>query len=64
MTAPMAAKEVPRLARDKEARIVDLRLCDIHGAWQRFAIPASELTEDVIERALASTAPQSGGGVP
>jgi glutamine synthetase len=43
----MTPKEVLNLAKTKEVKIVDLKLCDIHGTWQHFAIPVSELTESV-----------------
>ncbi|HTQ30841.1 MAG TPA: glutamine synthetase beta-grasp domain-containing protein, partial [Opitutaceae bacterium] len=43
----MTPKEVIKLAKEKDVRIVDLKLCDILGTWQHFAIPTSELTEDV-----------------
>jgi glutamine synthetase len=48
----MTAKEVIKLAKDKEVKIVDLKLCDIHGTWQHFAIPVNELTEDIFEEGL------------
>jgi glutamine synthetase len=43
----MTPNEVIYLAKAKEVKIVDLKICDIHGTWQHFAIPVSELTEDV-----------------
>ena len=48
----MTAKEVIKLAKDKEVKIVDLKLCDIHGTWQHFAVPVNELTEAVFEEGL------------
>src|SRR5271170_1746544 len=43
----MTPKEAIHLAKTKEVKIVDLKLCDILGTWQHFAIPVSELTESV-----------------
>jgi len=48
----MTPKEVIKLARDKDVKIVDLKLCDILGTWQHFAIPLSELKEDVFSEGL------------
>ena len=48
----MTPKEVIKLAKDKDIKIVDLKLCDILGTWQHFAIPVSELTDDVFENGL------------
>src|SRR5581483_8813011 len=48
----MTAKEVIKLAKDKDIKIVDLKLCDILGTWQHFAIPTSELTEDIFVEGL------------
>jgi glutamine synthetase len=43
----MTPKEVISMAKSKEVKIVDLKLTDILGTWQHFAIPVSELTESV-----------------
>lgn len=48
----MTPKEVIQLAKDQSVKIVDLKLCDILGTWQHFAVPVSELTEDVFENGL------------
>ena len=48
----MTPKEVINLAKAKEVKIVDLKLCDILGTWQHFAIPVSELTEEVFAEGL------------
>jgi glutamine synthetase len=48
----MTPKEVIKLAKDKEVKIVDLKLCDILGTWQHFAIPLSELKEDIFTDGL------------
>ena len=48
----MTAKEVIALAKAKDVKIVDLKLCDILGTWQHFAVPLSELTESVFTEGL------------
>jgi len=48
----MTPKEVITLAQEKEVKIVDFKLCDIHGTWQHFAVPVNELTEDIFEEGL------------
>ena len=37
----MTPKEVLKLAKDKEVKIVDFKLCDILGTWQHFAVPTN-----------------------
>src|SRR6516162_2265907 len=41
----MTPKEVVKLAKEKDAKIVDLRFIDLPGLWQHFSIPASDLDE-------------------
>src|SRR5262245_56839027 len=48
----MTSKDVLKLAKEKGARIVDLRFIDLPGLWQHFSIPVSELTEDIFEDGL------------
>src|SRR5262245_29651410 len=48
----MTPKEVIQLAKDKGVKIIDLKLCDILGTWQHFAIPVSELKVDIFEEGL------------
>ncbi len=48
----MTPKEVLKLAKDKEVKIVDFKLCDILGTWQHFAVPTNELTEKIFEEGL------------
>ena len=48
----MTPKDVITLAKEKEVKIVDLKLCDILGTWQHFAIPVSELTAEVFTEGL------------
>ena len=48
----MTAKDVLKLAKEKGARIVDLRFIDLPGLWQHFSIPVSELSEDIFTDGL------------
>ncbi len=48
----MTPKDVIKLAKEKDVKIVDFKLCDIHGTWQHFAVPVSELKEEVFEEGL------------
>src|SRR5258706_2905495 len=48
----MNPKDVLKLAKEKGARIVDLRFIDLPGMWQHFSIPASELSEGIFEYCL------------
>jgi len=43
----MTPKEVIELVKSKEAKVVDVKFCDLFGAWQHFSIPASTLHEDM-----------------
>src|SRR5258706_12241757 len=48
----MTAKDVLKMAKEKGARIVDLRFIDLPGLWQHFSIPMSELSEGIFEDGL------------
>jgi glutamine synthetase len=48
----MTPKQVVESAREKGAKIVDLRFIDLPGIWQHFSISASELNEDIFEEGL------------
>ena len=48
----MTAKDVLKMAKEKGARIIDLRFIDLPGLWQHFSIPVSELREDIFEDGL------------
>ena len=48
----MTPKDVLKMAKEKGARIVDLRFIDLPGLWQHFSIPVSELKEDIFEDGL------------
>jgi len=48
----MKPKEILALIQAEDVQAVDVKFCDIHGAWQHFSTPASELTEDVFKDGL------------
>ena len=48
----MTAKEVLKFAKEKNARMVNLKFLDFVGIWQHFTIPVSELSEDIFEAGL------------
>jgi glutamine synthetase len=48
----MSVKDVIKLAKDKEAKIVDLRFIDMPGLWQHFSIPASDLNEELFAEGI------------
>ena len=45
----MTPKEVMEMAKEKGAKMVDLRFLDFPGVWQHFTVPVSELEESVFE---------------
>ena len=45
----MTVQEVIALAKSNDVKMVDLKFCDIHGAWQHFTIPVNELTESLFK---------------
>jgi glutamine synthetase len=48
----MSAKDVIRVAREKGAKIVDLRFIDLPGLWQHFSIPVADMTEELFEEGI------------
>ncbi|NTU83629.1 MAG: type I glutamate--ammonia ligase [Chloroflexales bacterium] len=46
------AKDVVQLIKDQGIQIVDTRFTDLFGGWQHYSLPASRLTEDMIEDGL------------
>jgi glutamine synthetase len=48
----MKPQEVINFAKDKGARMVDLKFVDLPGTWQHFSIPIDELSVDVFEDGL------------
>jgi len=48
----MNPKDAIKVAKEKGAKIVDLRFIDVPGLWQHFSIPAGELTEEVFAEGL------------
>ena len=49
----MTPKDVIDLAKEKEAKVVDIRFTDLVGQTQHFSIPATALDEDKFENGLA-----------
>lgn len=48
-----AARDVAKLIKEKDIKIIDLKFNDLPGLWQHFSIPASELTDiDDISRSI------------
>ncbi|MCG6908492.1 MAG: type I glutamate--ammonia ligase [Deltaproteobacteria bacterium] len=45
----MTAKQVLEMAKEKEAKMVDLRFMDFPGVWQHFSVPVGELDESSFE---------------
>jgi len=48
----MTPKNVIALAKESNAKIVDLRFIDLPGLWQHFSIPVSELNEELFEEGI------------
>ena len=46
MTTP---KEVLEFAKKNEVEMVDLKFIDFLGTWQHFAVPVSDLSEEMLE---------------
>jgi glutamine synthetase len=45
----MDAKQVLEMAKEKGARVVDIRFMDFPGIWQHFSVPVGELDESSFE---------------
>jgi glutamine synthetase len=48
----MNAQQAIQFAKDKGARMVDLKFCDLIGTWQHFTISVTGLTTDLFEEGL------------
>jgi glutamine synthetase len=48
----MNAQQALQFGKDKGARMVDLKFCDLIGTWQHITIPFAELSLDVFEHGL------------
>lgn len=48
----MTVQEAIKYSKDKGARMVDLKFCDLMGMWQHFTIPISGLVPDLFEEGL------------
>jgi glutamine synthetase len=45
----MTPREVIDLAKESEAKVLDVRFIDLPGMWQHFSMPVSALTEEMFE---------------
>ncbi len=48
----MTPSDVLKLAKEKGAKIVDLRFIDMPGLWQHFSIPVAELTDELFAEGI------------
>ena len=48
----MKAEQVVAFAKERGAKMVDLKFIDLPGMWQHFTIPMSELKPDVFKEGL------------
>jgi glutamine synthetase len=48
----MTPKDVLELVKANDAKVVDVKFCDLFGAWQHFSIPASKLEEEMFADGL------------
>src|SRR2546426_2063692 len=48
----MNVKDAIKLAKEKEAKIVDLRFIDMPGLWQHFSIPVADLNDELFEAGI------------
>src|SRR5438046_10608296 len=45
-------KDILRLAKEQQVKIVDLRFVDLPGTWQHFSIPVEELSEGLFTEGI------------
>src|SRR6266852_7869962 len=48
----MKPRDVINFAKEKGAKIVDLRFVDLPGLWQHFSIPVDELSEELFAEGI------------
>lgn len=48
----MTAKELLKVIKEQEIRLIDIRFCDFLGTWQHTTIPSHQFTEDFFEEGL------------
>ena len=48
----LTTKEVVKLAKDKEIKMIDFKFIDLPGIWQHYSIPAHRLTEALFEEGI------------
>ncbi|WP_254512754.1 glutamine synthetase beta-grasp domain-containing protein [Anatilimnocola floriformis] len=58
----MTPREILALCREKEVRVVDLRLADLAGRWTQISVPVSRLDEDLFEEGIGFDGSQLWGG--
>src|SRR5262245_15161506 len=51
-TQPMTPEEVLRFARERGAKMVDLKFTDVPGTWQHFSVPLSSFVDDAFEEGI------------
>src|SRR5437762_8580451 len=51
-TPKISPKDVLRLAKEQQVKIVDLRFVDLPGTWQHFSIPVEELSEGLFSEGI------------
>ena len=58
----MTPKQVLEMAKENEAKVVDLRFLDFPGVWQHFTVPICELDESSFEDGFGfeEPCPQAG----
>jgi glutamine synthetase len=44
--------DIQKIAKDADAKLIDLKFMDFPGLWQHFTVPISSLTEDLFEDGL------------
>ncbi len=60
----MKPSEVVIFAKDKGARLVDVKFVDFLGVWQHFTIPIGELSEEIFEEGLGFDGSSIRGWLP
>src|SRR5712691_8287874 len=48
----MTPRETIKMAKERGARIVDLRFIDVPGLWQHFSIPVHDLNEELFSEGI------------
>ena len=48
----MSVNDVIKLAKEREAKIVDLRFIDMPGLWQHFSIPVADMNDELFKEGI------------